>query len=104
MEEGPPFDWPLFLTSLQDIAFGRKRPSRSMTPATDSLLAALVSNREQLVDFLDNAFSPVRNGFRIIELSRGLDTIDKADYPDNEIWLSDPCLFIEEGLFAGMPV
>lgn len=94
-----PRDWPLFLATLQDITCQRIQPARKLSTDTEKLFVTLVDNKEQLVDFLDNAFSPLQNGFTVIDYTDGL---NKEDYPDNEIWMASPCLLIEEELFERM--
>jgi hypothetical protein len=99
MADGSQLDWPAFLTTLHDIAFAKKQPARKLSPDTERLLTTLIKNKEQLIHFLDNAFSPLQNGFKVIDFTGRL---NKADYPDNEIWLASPCLFVEEELFEQM--
>ena len=92
-------DWQLFLTSLRDIAFEKIRPVRAISAETERVLGTLVAHQTHIIDFLDNAFSPLHNGFKVVDYTAGL---KKADYPDNEIWMASPCLLIEEGVFEGM--
>ena len=89
-------NWPLFLAILNDIAFEKIRPEGKVSSDSEIVLAALVKNKAHLLVFLDNAFSPLHNGFKVVDYNEGL---KKEDYPDNEIWMASPCLLIEEELF-----
>jgi hypothetical protein len=94
-------DWPLFLGNLQDIAERRLRPAPAGTlPASTSrLLEVLVKNKAGLIDFLDDAFLPLNNGFKVIDYNEGL---KKEDLTDNEIWMAPACVLIEEEGFEGL--
>jgi len=59
----------------------------------------LVENKGGLIDFLDDAFSPLNNGFKVIDYNDGL---KKEDFTDNEIFMVSPCFLIEEEVFEGM--
>jgi hypothetical protein len=89
-------DWQLFVAAIGDIAFERIRPGRNLSKETEIVLGVLVKNKSHTLDFLDNAFSPLHNGFVMTDFNDGL---KKEDYPDNEIWMASPCLLIKEGYF-----
>jgi len=55
--------------------------------------------RGGLIDFLDDAFSPLNNGFKVTDYNDGL---RKEDFTDNEIFMVSPCPLIEEEVFEGM--
>lgn len=99
MEDGFPSDWQLFLTTLNDIAFDKIRPERKISGVTEIVLAKLVENKANIIDFLDNAFSPLNNGFKTINYTEG---VKKEEYPDNEIWMASRCLLIDEEVFDRM--
>lgn len=101
MEAGFPFDWPLFLMTLNDIAFEKIRPQRALYEYTQVMYGILIDHKADLSEFLDNAFSPSNNGFKFVDYSEGL---KKEEYPDSEIWTASPCLLIEEELFERMGV
>jgi hypothetical protein len=92
-------NWEKFQAALNDVASEKLRPKRQMAKDTDLFLGVLIANKEHLLDFLDNAFSPANNGFKVIDYN---DNINKDDYPDNEIWLAARCLLIEEKLFENL--
>jgi hypothetical protein len=99
IKEIAPLDWPQFLSALHDIAFEKIMPTRKVPSSIELVLAALIKNKADLPGFLDNAFSPLNNGFQIVDYT---DVLNKAEFPDNEIWFSSPCLMIEEGVFQGL--
>jgi hypothetical protein len=82
---------------LNEVASEKLRPQRKMVKDTDHFLGVLIANKEHLFDFIDNAFSPANNDFKVIDYNDG---VEKESYPDNEIWLAAPCLLIEEELFG----
>ncbi len=96
MEEGFPSVWQLFLTTLNNIILDKIRPKRKISGDTEIVLATLVKNKAHLIDFLDNAISPLNNGFKIINYDQEL---KKHEYPDNEIWMASPCILIDEEVF-----
>ncbi len=96
MEVGFTFVWPLFLSTLKAIAIEEPRPQRDSAADTQVVYARLIDHKADLLEFLDNAFSPSPNGFEIIDYAEGL---TKERYPDNEIWTASPCLLVEEGVF-----
>jgi hypothetical protein len=96
MTDGFPLDWQSFLTALDDLAFEKVRPGRNLSKDTEMVLEVLIKNKAHLLDFLDNAFSPLHNGFVMIDFNDGL---IKKEYPDNEIWMAAPCLLIREEVF-----
>lgn len=96
IEDGVFSDWQQFVTALNDVAFEKIRPADKVSGDTELLLQTLVKNKTHVVDFLDQAFSPLHNGFSVIDFNDGL---KKEEYPDNLIWMASPCLFIEERLF-----
>jgi hypothetical protein len=99
MEDGFPFDWPLFLTTLNAIAFEELRPQRALFADTQVMYGRLIAHKAELLEFLDNAFLPSNNGFEVVDYTEGL---PRDQYPDNEIWTASPCVLIEEGVFERM--
>ena len=71
MEDGFPFDWPLFLTTLNAIAFEEIRPQRALFADTQVVYARLIEHKVDLLEFLDNAFLPSNNGFDVIDYTDG---------------------------------
>jgi hypothetical protein len=100
MGDGRFSDWQLFLTALNDVAFEKIRPERKITKDTEKVLGILIKNKEQVIDFLEDAFSPLHNGFKVLDYND--DGLKKAELVDNEIWMASPCLLINEGLFEEM--
>jgi hypothetical protein len=94
-----PSDWQFFITALKDIAFEKTRPARKLSADTETVHRILMENKTDLPDFLDKVFSPLHNGFKVIDYK---EEIKREAYPDNQIWMASPCLFIEEGLFEEM--
>jgi hypothetical protein len=99
LKNGFPADWQLFLKTLRDVAFAKIRPGRKVFTNTEIVIWKLVENKAHIVDFLDNAFSPLHNGFKVVEFNAGL---NREEFPDNEIWTASPCLLFEEAVFSGM--
>ena len=89
----------LLLSHLEDIAYQRLRPAHTLSAGTEGALVTLVENKGGLIDFLDDAFSPLNNGFKVIDYNDGL---KKEDFTDNEIFMVSPCFLIEEEVFEGM--
>ena len=86
-------NWPMFQVALNDIASGKIRPQRPVAKEAQVALDTLIRKKSHVLDFLDMAFSPANNGFKVIDYN---ESINKVDYPDNEIWTASPCLFIAE--------
>ncbi|MDR3711885.1 MAG: hypothetical protein P4L51_03650 [Puia sp.] len=99
MEKELSGNWQQFLTALNDIAFEKIRPTDRLFKDSEIVLGTLVKNRVHLLDFLDQAFSPLHNGFKVADFNGSL---KKEEYPDNEIWMAAPCILIEEELFKSM--
>lgn len=89
---GYDFDWKIFKACIRNLSYGRIEPQTKISMESENILLVLKKNKERIIGYFDEVFSPEKNYFEVQKYNLSL---MRKSYHDHEIWTDSACYLIE---------